>query len=57
MILKELKIIAYSFFPNLRNIIKIDDENWFYRKEKDHIIIYIKYLFIFKYNEKFFIQI
>ena len=25
----ELKIIAYSFFPNLRNIIKIDDENGF----------------------------
>ncbi len=36
----ELQFIAYSFFPNLTNIIKMHDENRFYSKEKDHIIIY-----------------
>ena len=35
-----LKIIAYSYFPNLKNLIKMEDQNRFYSKEKNHIIIY-----------------
>ena len=35
-----LKIIAYSYFPNLKNLFKIEDQNRFYSKEKNHIIIY-----------------
>ena len=35
-----LKIIAYSFFPNLSNLIKMDDENRFYSQEKDQILIF-----------------
>ena len=35
-----LKIIPYSFFPNLKYLIKMDDENGYYSKEQDHIIIF-----------------
>ena len=35
-----LKIITYSYFPNLKNLIKMDDQNRFYSKEKVHILIY-----------------
>ena len=35
-----LKIIAYSYFPDLKNLIKIEDQNRFYSKEENHIIIY-----------------
>ena len=35
-----LKFIAYSYFPNLINLIKMEDDNRFYIKKKDHIIIF-----------------
>ena len=35
-----LKIIACSYFPNLSNIIKMEDQNRFYSKGNDHILIY-----------------
>ena len=36
----DLKIIGYSFFPNIKNLKKIEDENIFYSKEKDYILVY-----------------
>jgi predicted Fe-Mo cluster-binding NifX family protein len=35
-----LKIIAYSYFPNIRNLNKIENQNSFYNQEEDHILIY-----------------
>ena len=35
-----LKIIAYSYFPNIKNLIKIENQNNFYSKKDDHILIY-----------------
>lgn len=36
----ELKIIAYSYFPEINELIKINEENRFYIKKNDHILIY-----------------
>ena len=37
----ELKIIAYSTFPNnMKNLININEENRLYRQEKDYILLY-----------------
>ena len=35
-----LKIVAYFYFPNLSNLIKMEDQNRFYSKEENYIIIY-----------------
>ena len=35
-----IKIIGYSYFPNLRNLIKMEDKNRFYSKIDDYILIY-----------------
>ena len=36
----ELKIIAYSYFPEINELIKIDEENRFFINKNDHILIY-----------------
>ena len=36
----DLKIIGYSFFPNIKNLKKIEDENIFYSNKKEYILIY-----------------
>ena len=36
----ELKIIAYSYFPEGNELIKLDEENRFYINKNDHILIY-----------------
>ena len=36
----ELKIIAYSYFPEINELIKINEENRFYINKNDHILIY-----------------
>ena len=35
-----LKIIAYSYFPNIQNLNKIENQNSFYNQEEDYILIY-----------------
>ena len=35
-----IKIIAYSYLPNIRNLKKIENQNRFYSKAEDHILIY-----------------
>ena len=36
----ELKIIAYSYCPDINGLIKIGEENRFYTNKNDHILIY-----------------
>ena len=36
----ELKIIAYSYFPEINELMKINEENRFYINKNDHILIY-----------------
>ena len=36
----ELKIIAYSYFPDISDLTKINEESRFYSNKKDHILIY-----------------
>ena len=35
-----IKIIAYSYLPNIGNLNKIENQNRFYSKAEDHILIY-----------------